>query len=521
MRINRLCLFGLILAGLTVYSACRKIDLQSQKIKLKSEYDVKFFNNHGSTDPHVLSLIAFLKRQNAKNPFVEETIERVGYPLWDKAQFTKVPAATGRGTSDSLLFTYIPFSRDTIDIVNATLIFRTSEIDTATKWICDWQYHDLPNSTFGNSGSAEEMALFFMQLQSTTFGDSMFVLTDSTLFVNTAWPTWESGSRKARLKSNQAGGRSGKLQNQVWECMDIYYCGAPSDWWACFDYNGCDYDEGCPGTGSERCFLVEANCTCLFGCGGNSGNPFGGGEEGWNQGGGGASGGGPPPNCTPTAVRSNSVNQNCLPGWAPNPGPPTPCDKIYPLKNDPLYRTNFADLKNKTSQNREFGYYANNSGIYTYVEPPVNVMEKVEFVNYDPVWTIMHSHYAGGLPIFSVGDFEQIAKLYYGDKININTFVAGVATETGSYVLTIENQTAFNIFLDRYIDFTNKSARFELEYDGYQIGTANNNEENIKNFLKLLSDFNVGVAVLKANVDFTAFSKLSLSNNTILYTPCN
>jgi len=60
----------------------------------------------------------------------------------------------------------------------------------------------------------------------------------------------------------------------------------------------------------------------LFGCGqgGGGGDPFGGGNGGWNQGGGGTPGSEAPPDCTPTVIRGATANQNCLPGWEPDPG---------------------------------------------------------------------------------------------------------------------------------------------------------------------------------------------------------
>lgn len=371
IKISRFLKIGLLLVGLAIYAACRKIDYQPQKEKSKASLEEKFFNNHRSSDPHVIALNSFLKRHNTAFPFVESTIERVGYPYWDKAQISIGSAASGRGMSDSVLFTYIPFSFDIENVVSASLIVRTSERDTAIKWICDWQYYDLPNSTLNVSGSAEEMALFFMQLQKITFGDTLFTITDSTLFANPSFPTPMSGLRRAIIKTNETGDRFGKQVNQVWECTDIFYCGTP--WWeGCNDANGCDYDEGCAGVGSEHCFLVTADCTCLFGCGGGGGGePFGSGEEGWNQGGGGGSPGeGAPPNCTPIAVRGTSANPNCLPGWQPVPPPgnnppPEPIDSIlskysrkFRPKGDSIYNNHslpgnkeyfFAGAKNFTT----------------------------------------------------------------------------------------------------------------------------------------------------------------------------
>jgi len=153
-----------------------------------------------------MALNSFLKRKNAKNPFVELTIERVGYPYCDKAQFRKAPALTGRGTTDSVLYTYIPFVLETETVVDATLIVRTYDGDTATKWVCDWQYYNLAHGSVLTSGTAEEMSAFFIQLQYTTFGDTLFTITDSTLFGSTLSPNWASGGRKAKIVTSEGEG---------------------------------------------------------------------------------------------------------------------------------------------------------------------------------------------------------------------------------------------------------------------------------------------------------------------------
>jgi len=132
--------------GIAFYLACRKVDMPKEKqteptLKQKQ---AKFYNSHPSSNPHVQALNAYLKRVNAKSDFAEKTIERVGYPIWNKAQIIKAAGKGSRGATDSVTYTYLPFSEETENIVNASLIIRTTTSDTVTWWVCDWQYYDMP-----------------------------------------------------------------------------------------------------------------------------------------------------------------------------------------------------------------------------------------------------------------------------------------------------------------------------------------------------------------------------------------
>ena len=133
----------------------------------------------------------------------------------------------------------------------------------------------------------------------------------------------------------------------------------------------------------------------------------------------------------------------------------------------------------------------------------------------------MHSHFTGGLPIFSGGDFETIKAIYDVNYLKTDKFFFGLSTETGSYVITIENSQKFRDFLDNYIDIPNESPKFEQKYMDYKIGKFSDNNKNIIEFFKLMEKLKTGTSLLKANSDFTEFSKVSVSNNSLVLTPCN
>ena len=320
MKSYRLLIFGFLLAALAVYASCRKIDISDEKEKelTLEQKQIKFYSSHSSSNPYVKALNDYLQRLNVKSDFVEKTINSVGYPIWNKALVSKTGYLGGRGMEDSVTYLYIPFSRENENIVNASLIIRTTPSDTTTDWVCDWQYRDKPRGSKSLPGTAENMAVFFMRLHHATFGDSIFVITDSTLF--SGWGTWNVRERRAKIKPNSTGGRGN--DQPVYECIDFYECGTP-DW--CYTHGGCDY-LNCP---TYQCFLIESYCSCESNCSGGSGGTGGaGGGNGTGGGGSGTGGGGgtpPPPECQPVANKGNNVTppgEGCPPGWFPPPPPP-------------------------------------------------------------------------------------------------------------------------------------------------------------------------------------------------------
>lgn len=490
----------------------------------------KFYYSHPAADPHIKELIAYLQRKNSNSDFVEKTIQRVGLPVWNKSQIYKNGNWAGRGQQDSVTYTYIPFSRENENLVNASLIIQTTPTDTTTSWICDWQYKDMPRGNATTPGTAENTAMFFMEFQHLVFGDTSFILTDSTLFANPLWPSWGTGLRKVRIKLNSTGSRTGRQSNQVIQCTDIYYCGTPtaSECIPDCDYSYCHYN---------FCWLVDQQCECIMNCNNNGGgsNPPPG--SGGSSGSGGSGGGTPPPpECEPPVANRGMNAQppgtGCPPGWNV---PPPPCDEyITALKNDPVFAANFQSLNQPGifSLNYEKGLYITNRTGNSYVpmqgDPgsPSIILSGPTV----PMDGFLHSHYSGLNPMFSPDDVLQMAEAYLkGLAKDSNNLFFGVTHTCGfPYLIKVTNTSKFRKFAEKIIEMeynSKKSKRFSHIYENSFNTTSTNFNE--KAFLDMLIEQKAGNGVTlyrAANNQCNQWIKLERNNFSatgIDETPCN
>jgi hypothetical protein len=182
MKINKMkFIFWLMLFTGTVYVSCRKTDSRVPA-ETKENIENQFFNSRSTANPVVKAVMDFMKRKNESSPFVEKTVQQIGYPYWDKAIIVSLPGVSGRGAADSTSVIYIPFVRDSQNYVNASLAIRTTPSDTVIRYVSDWQYSQLPNNINSLIDSAEKHALFFMVMDNFVFGRRDFVITDTMLF---------------------------------------------------------------------------------------------------------------------------------------------------------------------------------------------------------------------------------------------------------------------------------------------------------------------------------------------------
>ncbi|MBP6431743.1 MAG: hypothetical protein KA319_08255 [Ferruginibacter sp.] len=263
----------------------------------------KFFSPSASLNQRNASILNFLKNENDKKEFVIETVNKIGYPRWDKIITTTKKATTNSnsfGEGSDTVTSILPFVQEQDSTVKACLVINSTLDDTSYYYLCDWQYQ-LVAEADGNAYNQEKFAAFFMRLNKEVFDYSVFSITDSSLF--NMYP-----QKVVQVKLEES---STTNLYEICETYTIYY------------FEECPYPntEQCM-NGCDHCLLCMENisweyCTTVSGGGTVPGNP-----GGTTTGGGGGTGGGTgttPPSCPSSFAQTNG----CGPGWVPNTNTPT------------------------------------------------------------------------------------------------------------------------------------------------------------------------------------------------------
>ena len=220
------CMIQLVcFSAILIINGCRKTDnlVATPETVIVNNVEQKFFTNNASIDPLVKTLNGFLRKKNDTLKFVEKTVKQIGYPRWNKAITISKPGNTsGRGNSgDSSTLTYIPFVRETENVVNASMIVETTPIDTIFQYICDWQYNQFPYSSVATDSTAENIALFFMFFTRQTLGQSQFHIIDNQLFANYSRLT-DNNPIITIDEITESAGRNTLNNNET--CFMTHYC---------------------------------------------------------------------------------------------------------------------------------------------------------------------------------------------------------------------------------------------------------------------------------------------------------
>jgi hypothetical protein len=304
----------------------------------------RFFNEHRTNSTEEKQLIDYLSRLNAKKGFITKTVERIGFPRWDKlVKCSFLSNSSGRvatnstvstGGQDSATNYIIPFVRDTENHVNAAMFIKTDKGDTTISYLCDWQYTKYRTAT--STALAEDMAVFFMFLDRQVNGYDEFEIIDTTIF--------RVRNYKAHLVRLGNIDSSSVRKDYYWSfetlCQGIWdfyisYCWKPlGDCNPEKGYTGgqCDHLTGCPlcqsltvtPVYSQRCFAAMLpGSPPSGGVLPSPGNGFGN-----NQGGSGNNDGPAPP----------SNDDGLKPGWKGS-------------LESPYIKYRIEDLKNRIAQN--------------------------------------------------------------------------------------------------------------------------------------------------------------------------
>lgn len=180
----------------------------------------------------------------------------------------------------------------------------------------------------------------------------------------------------------------------------------------------------------------------------------------------------------------------------------TPCAKADSLNNDTGLQTYLNALGSVTDSSVECGVvkgpgtfgttyqviYGNSNEPYLPGISPTS-----------PIFGIYHSHFAGGFSIFSPQDIRYLYNLYK-DHMADSSFVFAVTTQTGSYVLHVNNVQNFLNYGDAHLQDEASFNYFQwTTYAANLIWETGTHDGNEAGFLRLLNAENMGVTLFSCD----------------------
>ncbi|MFY1046838.1 hypothetical protein [Chryseobacterium sp. GP-SGM7] len=210
----------------------------------------------------------------------------------------------------------------------------------------------------------------------------------------------------------------------------------------------------------------------------------------------------------------------------------TPCQKIQEIGKHTKTKSLFENLKTKINSTKEFGeiLIESNGQIDNISKEGESGAGGID-ISYSggQIDGFIHSHYAGLLSIFSPGDIASLSAIYASGSIrDINTFVMGVVTASNTqYMMVIDDPTSFAAFSQQFllpngeIDQIFTNGYGVLTYGLYNIQKNNLGATNELGFVKLLSEQNSGLKILKGSNNSNDWSELKITNGQVVPQPCN
>jgi hypothetical protein len=205
---------------------------------------------------------------------------------------------------------------------------------------------------------------------------------------------------------------------------------------------------------------------------------------------------------------------------------PDPCEQANNLESNSEFKEKFISLKNKTNQNKEYGYVFKNDSPTTINEIELEGEENsagIDFIPIEKLDGFIHSHYTGLLSIFSPDDIYAMAAIYVNDKmVDPSTFTVGVVTASGTqYILKIDDVAKFKTFAENLINNNTFEIFSRVYNDLYKITPQNAKEQNEKAFLQYIQQTNSGIRLFKGSDNFNDWqSKKVDGNGNIVNNPC-
>lgn len=354
------------------------------------------------------------------------------------------------------------------------------------------------------------------------------------LFRNNEYVNLEGKVSFAELGSNSfAGDLFSKVTTDssclVWDVTEGQNCTAGGNH---------EYGEACSGTGDEvateggNSQLIGIDWDCIDGIIGGGGSTGSGGGPGTGSPGGGQTnnGGGNNPGQGDVSATNPPpcVGSDCP--ELPNPE----CLKITQLFTDyPTLRSELITLKGMTGLTQERGKFVVNTA--TVVQnPPIGATGHVE-ISATPSGKyicIAHTHNSPANTTYSVPSWEDLndgmAFLLKNDKIDASRYVGFLFTADGTkYAFTINDKAKFLKFFaltfDSNFDMNTAVNRVKMRDDYYYkktpgtpfiVENSTDNTKDLKHFLDLVHDNDLGLTVFNVSEDFNTFKELTHNRQT-------
>ncbi|MFC4263392.1 hypothetical protein ACFOWM_10910 [Ferruginibacter yonginensis] len=506
-----------------------------------------FFKNDKVLTFYQNLLFTKLKKQVASNNTTLQIPQNLGYPLWHKSLISLKPIAqsfTNTNEGDTLMAAYIPL---TINGAYLSGLIKADELVDGTftfRVMSNTEFYNVMHNQNAPANVQNNWLNIFLIMDYNSFGNKLFKNIPTTAFAANNIPS-NITTVDILIDSVYA---VHNLMLPVEQCYNVtyqgYHCGTPNNS-LCIPH--CDWATGCSvcwGMFFDMEVCYDVMIEMPGGGGGSTGGSSGG-------------GGGSSPNPCGGGTVANPLegtwyrpaNGGCGGGggFEPDQEPPmSPCEKIQFLLNPANVDDRQALINLKTNGNnfnyetgvtfRTIGGAPITMPLPGQIPPVISLENKGEIKYTNAIQRMMvHFHPNNAflaalgiktLPIFSPGDVISLAEIdgYKDasgrDLVNLNRFVLGMINSNGdAYFISIDDVEQFrNAMRDIVNDPVNKE-NFE---ESYEIKPNTNPIIYETQFLKWVKKKQLGISVLKANADFTSFSKLTLDNqNNVIPTPCN
>ena len=181
-----------------------------------------------------------------------------------------------------------------------------------------------------------------------------------------------------------------------------------------------------------------------------------------------------------------------------------PCAKADSLGNATVFKTLMAGLHTSTDSSFEFGYFLTPNPPFTSMGiTPVQGANGNHFLPdfslNNPIYGILHSHFAGGMSIFSPADLRALYMIYKEGNAAPG-FTYAVTTQTGSYVLDVNDVQAFLLYGDAHLQDNASFNDFQWgTYASNYISESGSHDGNEAGFLRMIANGNMGLKLLSSD----------------------